>query len=299
MELVSALILVIIAISILLPLLFDGYATPCLAGAILAIFLIQFFSDGWEELALWASDWASDLIGHNFEVHQLITSIFLHGGIGHVIGNLLPLVLIGLPLEGRIGGRRMISIYLFSGLVGNLGFLAFHWGSPHWALGASGAIFGIVGSLAFLYPREKILAPLGFIMLPVPAMAAAVFFGFEQLFLIIAGSTGGIAIEAHIFGMVGGIAGAYLISKVWEVGGRGKERARYRFDTESIEPFLKGRREREIYETIRKEEGEIRDIWIEHLLPKLRCPECGKRPDIVKGKLVCRCGYKKMEERPR
>ncbi len=290
MEAISILIIVIIVLSILLSLMLDGYATLSLTGSILAIFLLQ-LSGGWVELALHANDLVT--APYNFEWYQLFTSVFLHGDLRHIIGNLLPIIFIGLPLESRIGSRRFIFIYLMSGLVGNLGFLALNWETPYPALGASGAIFGIVGALAFLYPRDRIFAPIGFIFLPVPAMVVALFWGLEQLALIFAGGEG-IAYEAHVFGMLGGITFAYLLRKVWKIENGGKkEKAKHRFDIQSIEPFLAGKREKEIYETIKKEKGEIRDIWIEHLLPKLRCPSCGKKPEMVKGKLSCRCGYER------
>ena len=285
MELISILIIAIIILALLIPLILDGYATLFLVGSILAIFLLQ--HGGGEELILHAL---------NLEWYQLFTSIFLHAGISHIIGNLLPLIFIGLPLESKIGSRRFMLIYLMSGLVGNLGFLALHLGHPTGALGASGAIFGIVGALAFLYPRDRVFAPIGFIFLPVPAMVVALFWGFEQLILIIVGSGGNIAYEAHVFGMLGGLAFAYLFRKLKI---ENKEKSKYRLDIESIEPFLRGRREKEIYETIKKEKGEIRDTWIEHLLPKLICPNCGMKPEIVNGKLVCRCGYRSKKENNR
>ena len=288
MEIVSYLIIAIILFAILLPLLLDWYATLCLVGAILAIFLIQWFFEGWGELGLWAND--LPFSPHNFGAYQLITSIFLHGDILHMMSNLIPLMFIGLSLEDRMGGRRVMSIYLLSGLTGNLAFLAINWGTYSWALGASGAVLGIIGALAFLYPRDKIIAPIGIFIVPLPAALFAIFMGCVVLTQITMASEG-IAHEAHIFGIAGGIVFAALFRRIWKIDKVSK--SKYKLDTKSIEPFLKGKRENEIYERIRDETGEIRDAWIEHLLPKLICPVCGGRPKIVGERLECRCGYGK------
>jgi len=99
----------------------------------------------------------------------LLTSMFLHSGIFHLFVNMLSLYFIGTFLEMIIGKKRFFWLYLISGLFAGLFFavFAFFFGSSWWgvrifgnldtfAIGASGAIFGLAGVLAVLTPKKKV-----------------------------------------------------------------------------------------------------------------------------------------------
>jgi membrane associated rhomboid family serine protease len=99
----------------------------------------------------------------------LLTSMFMHAGIGHLVINMISLFFIGSLLERIIGRKRFVWVYLISGLVAGLFFVAFAYlgtfiprgdylfGSiSDYAVGASGALFGLLGVLATLLPNRKI-----------------------------------------------------------------------------------------------------------------------------------------------
>lgn len=84
----------------------------------------------------------------NGEIYRLITSMFMHGSIFHFLTNMYSLYIIGGQLESFIGKKKYIIIYLFSGIVGNLLSCVVN-GDASWSLGASGAIFGLMGALVY------------------------------------------------------------------------------------------------------------------------------------------------------
>ncbi|MDP6378910.1 MAG: rhomboid family intramembrane serine protease, partial [Candidatus Thalassarchaeaceae archaeon] len=86
------------------------------------------------------------------EFHRLITAAWLHAagdGRGlvfqHILGNVLVIALVGVPLEQRLGRERFLAIYLIGAVAGNLAWWFSHWGEYRFALGASGAAFGLLG----------------------------------------------------------------------------------------------------------------------------------------------------------
>jgi len=97
------------------------------------------------------------------KIWTFLTSMFLHGGFFHLFANMFSLFFVGNFLERIIGRKRFISIYLFSGLIGGLFFvisgMVFSNDVP--GVGASGAIFGILGVLAVLVPYSKIYLIVG------------------------------------------------------------------------------------------------------------------------------------------
>ena len=107
--------------------------------------------------------WGAD--PQNF--HRLITAGWLHatipgGGISwaHIVGNVIVIALVGVPLEQRLGRERWLIIYLTGVLGGNLAWWFSHWGDYGWALGASGAAFGLLGCYLACWPHDEIEFPL-------------------------------------------------------------------------------------------------------------------------------------------
>ncbi len=126
----------------------------------------------------------------------LVTSMFLHGGVEHLIYNMFALALFGSILEKIIESRRFIILYFISGLIAGLGAAFFY---PA-ALGASGAIFGVLGCLAVLRPRMRVYV--GYI--PMPMALAAVLWALGDLVGMFAPTE--TAHAAHLFGIFFGIA---------------------------------------------------------------------------------------------
>ena len=92
----------------------------------------------------------------DFSVLTMLTSQFMHGGLGHLVGNMVILVLIGLTVEQLLGSFNFLLFYLISGAVGCILFGIIHLGSPLPLVGASGAISGVMGMYVAAYGRRPI-----------------------------------------------------------------------------------------------------------------------------------------------
>jgi membrane associated rhomboid family serine protease len=134
----------------------------------------------------------------------IVTYMFLHGGIMHIVFNMIALYFFGPRVEGRIGSRNFAILYFVSGLTGALVSVMF---APRAALiGASAGVFGVMLAFAFFWPEERIhiwgVIPVPARMLVIISTLMAFWFGFG-------GVQRGVAHFAHL----GGYAGAYLYLK--------------------------------------------------------------------------------------
>ncbi len=145
----------------------------------------------------------------------LLTNGFMHVGWLHLIVNMWTLWLFGRALEERLGAVRFVLLYLVCGAIANLAHLAFNLSSPVPALGASGAIAGVLGGYTLLYPRAKIgLLTLVLFFPTVFELPAVAYTGIWFVFQLVPGiaelfipePTAGIAWWAHIGGFVAGLA---------------------------------------------------------------------------------------------
>lgn len=141
----------------------------------------------------------------------LITSMFLHGGWMHLIGNMLYLWIFGNNIEDAMGHKRFVLFYLLSGVLAALAFALPNIDSTIPMIGASGAISGVLGAYLILYPRAKILVliPLGFFLTHMRLSAIWVL-GFWIILqvinsLITPSTGGGVAWGAHLGGFVAGM----------------------------------------------------------------------------------------------
>ncbi len=147
---------------------------------------------------------------------NVLTSMFMHGGWMHIIGNMWFLWVFGDNVEDAMGSVRFVIFYLLSGLGAALAQM---WSDPTSAIpmvGASGAIGGVMGAYALLYPRANvhILIFLGFYIttIAVPAVFMLGYWFLMQLFGGFASSAGGggVAFWAHIGGFLAGCALVYV-----------------------------------------------------------------------------------------
>lgn len=174
-----------------------------LCGFMLLIFLAQILIPGFTEFFIlnsgsWGQAW------------RFASAIFLHGSWAHLIYNLFALILFGNILEALIGGRKFLVVFFISGILANLVSVNFYSDS----LGASGAIFGVIGALIVIKPLLIVWA----FGMPMPIIIAGVLWGvgdFIGAFEFLAGnpidSTGNIA---HLFGMAFGLVlGAFFKQK--------------------------------------------------------------------------------------
>jgi len=141
----------------------------------------------------------------------IFTSMFLHGGIMHLAGNMLYLWIFGNNVEDAMGYVRFIVFYLLCGAAAALGQAFTNPASEIPMIGASGAISGVLGAYLLLYPHARVLVllPIGFYsqMIRLPALWVLGFWFVLQLFNSAAasGSQGGVAWFAHIGGFVAGM----------------------------------------------------------------------------------------------
>ncbi|HEX4963835.1 MAG TPA: rhomboid family intramembrane serine protease [Thermoanaerobaculia bacterium] len=144
-----------------------------------------------------------------------LLSMFLHGGWGHLLGNMLFLWIFGDNVEDRLGHFRYLVFYLLSGFAATFAHLLANPGSTVAAVGASGAISGVLGAYLFLYPKAPIqtLLILGFFvrLVFVPAWVFLPLWFLMQLLSGVATvgarttvETGGVAWFAHIGGFIAG-----------------------------------------------------------------------------------------------
>jgi membrane associated rhomboid family serine protease len=133
----------------------------------------------------------------------LLTSMFIHGGILHLFGNMLYLWIFGNNIEDFLGPFRFILFYLISGLGASLIHIAFHPSSRVPMIGASGAIAGVLGAYFLLYPEARVLTLVLIWILPVPAFIILGLWFVAQVMNI--GIGGGVAWFAHIGGFLIGL----------------------------------------------------------------------------------------------
>jgi membrane associated rhomboid family serine protease len=172
------------------------------------------------------------LVPDHFHVSALVTSMFLHGGWLHLIGNMWFLWVFGGHVEEAVGGPKYIVFYLVSGIVSALIQLGVNLGSPIPTLGASGAIAGVMGGFMLLYPRARVVT-LVFIIIFITTIELPAAFMLLYWFAIqlLSGlqsvrsftDSGGVAWFAHVGGFLAGL----VLIRVFAGTGRGRPRYSY------------------------------------------------------------------------
>jgi membrane associated rhomboid family serine protease len=146
----------------------------------------------------------------------LVSSMFLHGGIAHIIGNMVFLYIFGDNIEDRFGHFKYLILYLFWGIAAGIihSFYAVSVGGGEIpAVGASGAISGVLGAYLVLFPRAKIFTIITAFFITtvrIPALAYIPIWFILQVVFSILNPEGGVAYLAHIGGFVVGAAVSYL-----------------------------------------------------------------------------------------
>ncbi|MGD2061287.1 MAG: rhomboid family intramembrane serine protease [Acidimicrobiia bacterium] len=140
---------------------------------------------------------------------SVLTSMFLHGGLAHLLFNMWSLWIFGNNVEEAFGHFQYALLYLIGGVVATLVFVLANPDSTVPLIGASGAIASVLGSYAVLFPTHRVLTLLGWFLLPLPAVVFLGFWFFAQFGL---GGTN-TAWEAHVGGFVFGLAIAALFRR--------------------------------------------------------------------------------------
>jgi len=232
-----------------------GYGPAIVTLAIIAInlavfFLIQLSSDaftyGWATIPLEITT-GRDLVepvaveigGQRVVIPEapgpdpiqltLLSSMFMHGGFAHILGNMLFLWVFGDNVEHAVGRVAFLAFYLVAGLIASLAQVFIDPRSVIPSLGASGAISGVLGAYIVLFPSNRVNVILGYFLTTVPAIFAI---GLWALFQFVNGfgqiaateeTTGGVAYMAHIGGFVAGLVAGLLFRSL----GAGRRAARW------------------------------------------------------------------------
>lgn len=180
-------------------------AVRFLIAATVAAYLAQLFVDGITRGGFTRLFGLSILGLKSGYVWQLVTYMFVHGSPMHILLNMLGLYFMGPETERSIGSRHFLILYFLSGILGGLGWL-FISDSP-WAvcIGASGALFGIMGAFAALFPQQPITLLVLFVLpITMRAWVLAVVLAVTELVFLLGTPGHGIAYAAHL---AGGVAG--------------------------------------------------------------------------------------------
>ena len=157
-----------------------------------------------------------------FSLVSLFTALFLHGGFWHLAGNMLFLFIFGNNVEYRLGRLNFVLTYLGCGVIATLFFALFAQGSQVPLIGASGAIFGILGCYFLWFPKNRVrcfLFLFPFITTNI-YLPSRLVLGFYLIidnilpFLISGNAESGIAHGAHIGGFLGGVGLAWLMGRM-------------------------------------------------------------------------------------
>lgn len=135
---------------------------------------------------------------------NLFTSMFMHGGWAHLLGNLWFLWVFGDNIEDEMGHSRFLIFYLLGGVAAALTHGLVDGATNVPMIGASGAISAVLGAYILLHPRAIILSLIGWIPVPVPAL---IYLGYWMLIQFVQSAAGieGVAFWAHIGGFVFGV----------------------------------------------------------------------------------------------
>jgi membrane associated rhomboid family serine protease len=166
---------------------------------------------------LWAQQFTPNWVAryHEIDPVTMLSSTFLHGDFGHLFGNMLFLMVLGLLVEGALGGSVYLLLYLAAGIGASAASLAYRFGDPGSGLGASGAIAGLMGAYAVLYGLRKVrvfywfFVVMDYVRLPALALLP-VWLGWELAQLAFDDSSN-VAFDAHAGGLLSGALLAVLV----------------------------------------------------------------------------------------
>jgi membrane associated rhomboid family serine protease len=191
---------------------------PVVTFALIAINVLFFFVElsGGEPFIMQWSVVPSRLLEHpGTDFPTVFTSMFMHAGWVHLLGNMLYLWIFGDNVEDSFGHVKFLLFYFLCGIAATLAQLAFSAGSNVPNLGASGAIAGVLGAYILLFPRGQVKVLMGRGVIPMPAL---VVIGLWIVLQFVSGfgsitqsaDTGGVAYMAHVGGFVAGFVLTFL-----------------------------------------------------------------------------------------
>ena len=234
-------------------------------------------------------------------VYTLFTSMFVHSDFLHILGNMFVFFFMGIAFDQRIGPKKFLLIYLITGVCGALTHSLLNIDSAIPLIGASGAIFGILGAFAYAYPKDEIVMPVPigimFIM-RIKVIYATILFAVFETVIVMFSVEDSTAHFAHLGGLASGVILAAILLR---------NRAEKQTQTTSIRPMdymqikkddtinfshltklVKTPEEKKILQRIEKEDVlQVRNMWLDHFLEKITCPVCNKPLNHLDRKIWC------------
>ena len=237
------------------------------------------------------------------QLYTLFTSMFIHGGFAHIFGNMIIFLFMGMAFENRIGWKNLLLIYFITGICAALTHSLLNLGSPITLIGASGAIFGILGAFAYSYPRDEVVLPIPLYVIMVfrrvKVIYAALLFAIIETLIVLFEVQDNTAHFAHIGGLVSGVILASLL-----IGKRG-DKMKHTHETKiyyDISQVPKSKRinfsvlkklattpelKNELQQIEQESVLQVRDAWLDHFLDRITCPKCNKPLHHINGKIWC------------
>lgn len=232
-------------------------------------------------------------------IYTLFTSMFVHSDFLHILGNMFVFFFMGIAFEQRIGAKKFLLIYLITGVCGALTHSLLNIDSPIPLIGASGAIFGILGAFAYSYPRDEIVMPVPigimFIM-RIKVIYATILFAVFETIVVMFSVQDSTAHFAHLGGLASGVVlAAVLLRNREQTPTASKHPLEYmeikKGDTinfSHLTNLVKTPEEKKILQRIEKENVlQVRDIWLDHFLEKITCPVCNRPLNHLDRKIWC------------
>ncbi|MGE5178147.1 MAG: rhomboid family intramembrane serine protease [Bacteroidota bacterium] len=140
-------------------------------------------------------------VTHHLFLWQLVTYMFLHGGLMHIGFNMLALWMFGTELEYLWGTNRFTRFYFITGIGAAICSTLVQWNSLIPTIGASGAIYGLLAAYGLLFPDRIILL---FFIIPIQAKYMMILYGLMEFYMAVTASGTGVAHVAHLGGMLFG-----------------------------------------------------------------------------------------------
>jgi membrane associated rhomboid family serine protease len=175
-------------------------------------------------------------VTHEFMIWQFVTYMFLHGGVFHILFNMLMLYMFGNELERLWGSRKFVRYYFVTGIGAGLCSWIVGINSPSVTIGASGAIYGLLLAYGLTYPNRIVYFSFLF---PIRVKWMVLIMGGIAFLSSVGGSTDGVAHVAHLGGMLAGYlylkgGSRFRLSSAWE-DRRQRERLKQQFEAYSSE----------------------------------------------------------------
>jgi membrane associated rhomboid family serine protease len=246
------------------------------------------------------------------QIYTLITSMFIHSVANpfHIIGNMLIFFFIGIAFEQRVGWKKFLIIYIISGICGAITHSVINLNTENAGtvlIGASGAIFGIMGAFAYSYPRDEVVMPIpvGIIMLirRIKVIYAVAIFAAIETFIVWFSIEDNTAHFAHLGGLISGAILAALIIRKGVTHTKSGKTIYYdsyssqrpkKINFKTLEKLATTEELKKMLNKIKNETvPQVKDIWLEHFIEKTACPKCNKPLNHFEGKIWCdTCGFR-------